>query len=304
LGSNELGWWDMRPRRFTDPLGSKLPALEQNILKYRAMEMLLVMFYAEELKRDVLNRIQTTDRTRLRLGMAVSERAPKGAKNAVDKALNALVADRAISAADKIEIVKLIDYRNVIGHQMQNLLLDVSPERTAWEMITYLPDRLPKYDYKAVARLRHFLDLLDRSHHYVMEASFDRMLFGAAEKTFLAELKRLDRKILRLAKVRQSEIKLLNAELSLEGTELEGECGPQHPLSHYDDGRLTKRGVEICYRLFDRNKSAMAVAHLIGLSLRAARKRQRMWETLGGKDRIKVDIATIPHRQFYRRYDD
>src|SRR5271163_408422 len=101
-------------KRFTDPLGSKLPALEQNILKYRAIEMLLVMFYAEELKRDVLNRIQTTDRMRrLHSGDAL-ERVPNGAKNSVDKALSALVTDRAITAADKIEIVKLIDYRNVI----------------------------------------------------------------------------------------------------------------------------------------------------------------------------------------------
>ena len=101
----------MRRRRFTDPLGSKLPALEQNILKYRAMEMLLVLFYAEELKRDVLNRIRTTDRLRSEAqgdGTA-SERVPKGSKNPVDKALNALVADRAITADEKVEIVKLID---------------------------------------------------------------------------------------------------------------------------------------------------------------------------------------------------
>jgi hypothetical protein len=245
--------------------------------------------------------------SRLRDGTAVSERVPKGTKNAVDKALNALVADRAISAADKMEIAKLIDYRNVIGHQMHNLLLDVSPERIARDMITYLPDRLPKYDCAAATRLRYFLDLLNnlyRTHHYVVEVNLDRVLFGAAEKTFLAKLKRLDRKILRLAKVRQAKIKMLNAELSLEDTELDGECDPRHPLSHYDDGRLTKRGVEICYRLFDRDKSAMAVAHLTGLSLIAARKRRRMWEDIGGKDRTKVDMATIPHRKFYRRYDD
>ena len=51
----------MHKLRFTDPLGSTLPALEQNILKYRAMQMLLVMFYAEELKREILDRIQATD---------------------------------------------------------------------------------------------------------------------------------------------------------------------------------------------------------------------------------------------------
>jgi hypothetical protein len=165
----------MRPKRFTDPLGSKLPALEQNILKYRAMEMLLVMYYAEELKRGVLNRIHV----------------PKGTKNAVDKALNALVADRAITAAEKMEVVKLIDYRNVIGHQMHNLLLDISPERIARDMITYLPERLPRYDYEAAARLRHFLYLFDglyRTHHYVVELNFDRLLFGAAGKRLSQKL--------------------------------------------------------------------------------------------------------------------
>jgi len=52
---------------------------------------------------------------------------------------------------------------------------------------------------------------------------------------------------------------------------------PRHPLNRYDDGRLTGCGVEICYRLFDIGKSAMAVVHLTGLSLVAACKRQRMW---------------------------
>jgi hypothetical protein len=90
----------MLPKRFTDPLGSKLPALEQNILKLRAMEMLLVMFYAEELKRDVLDTIQATDRTTsiLHESKTSSERVPKGTKNPVDKALRALVADGAITA--------------------------------------------------------------------------------------------------------------------------------------------------------------------------------------------------------------
>jgi hypothetical protein len=240
----------MRAKRFTDPLGSKLPALEQNILKYRAMEMLLVMFYAEELKRDVLNRIETTDRMRRLHSEDALERVPKGANNAVDKALSALVTDRAITAADKIEIVKLIDYRNVIGHQMHNLLLDVSPESIARDMVT--SDRLPKYNYKAVARLRHFLDLfggLYRTHHYIMEVNLDRLLFKAAEKTFLAEINRLGRKISKLANVRQAEIKKLNTELPPDGTEFPADWDPQDPLNQYDDGRLTQRGVCIQKRL-------------------------------------------------------
>lgn len=299
----------MLPKRFTDPLGSKLPALERSIVKLRAMEMILVLFYAEELKRGVLNRIQTTDQWKCRLleNESHEERAPKGKKNPVDKALNALVADRAITLADKKEIVELIDYRNAIGHQMHNLVVDLSPEQIARTRVAYAADRFPKYNYGAVKRLQHFLDLLGglyRTHHYVMEVNFDGLIFEFAEKTFLAEIKRLNRKISKLLEIRKNQVKKLNAELSLVGTELQGENHPRHPLNQYDDGRLTKRGAEVCYRLYDVGKSPFAVAHLTGLSLKAAQKRKGTWKKLGGSRRAKVDIATIPDRKFYRRYDD
>jgi hypothetical protein len=299
----------MLPKQFIDPLGSKLPALEQNILKLRAMQMLLVLFYAEELKRRVLKLIQATDRVRgsLQGSEASPERVPPGTKNAVDKALKALVADGAITAADKAEIVQLIDYRNAIGHQMHDLLADVSTEPVAREIITHAPDLLIKYDHNAVERLQHFRKLLGglyRTHHYVTELNYNALLFRSAERTFLAEIRRLRRKIFRLIKIRQAEIERVNAELSLKGTELEADWHPRHPLSQYDDGRLTKRGVEICYRLFDMGKSTMAVAHITGLSLIAARKRQRMWAASGGMNRVKVDIATIPRRKFYARHED
>lgn len=131
---------EMPLKKFSDPFGAKLPALEQNVVKFRAMQMLLVMFYAEELKRDALS----------------LNRVPKGTKNAVGKTLSLLVTDSAITEVEKTEIVGLIDYRNVIGHHMHNLLLDLSNDRVAREMIAYSSDRLPKYDYKAVERLQYF----------------------------------------------------------------------------------------------------------------------------------------------------
>ena len=108
-----------------------------------------------------------------------------------------------------------------------------------------------------------------------------------------------------LNKVRQTQIVRLNTELSLAGTELaETDCNPRYPLNKYNDGRLTKRGIEICYRFFDMGNSRLAVAHLTGLSLAAARKRQKTWKALGGCDRVKADISKCPHRKFYTRNDD
>jgi hypothetical protein len=131
------------------------------------------------------------------------------------------------------------------------------------------------------------------------------LLFHSAEKIFLTEIKRLEGKLSRLAKIRRKQTDDVNNELSaITGTEFEGDLQPLDPLNHYDDGRLTKRGVEICYRLFDVGKSAMTVAHLTGLSLIAVRKRQRRWTELGGVNRVTVDIAAIPPRKFYARHRD
>ncbi len=180
----------MHKPRFTDPLGSALPALEQNVLKYRAMEMILVMFYAEELKREVLDRIQTSDRWLAKMKKGHVERAPKGVKNPVEKALSALVMDGAINSAEKKEIVELIDYRNVVAHQMHNVLGDLSPIRYARSLAMF-GSGTSKYNYKAVERLQHYhkhFDEMYKTHNYVMTMSMNSLLFRAAEKAFLSEI--------------------------------------------------------------------------------------------------------------------
>jgi hypothetical protein len=99
------------PRRYTDPLGSKLPALERNILKLRAMQILLVLFYVEELKRWLVNHVKANRRLAnlLSLKTAFSEQSLEKTNKLLESALNALVVDRAITAKDKAEIVRLID---------------------------------------------------------------------------------------------------------------------------------------------------------------------------------------------------
>ena len=120
----------MLRKEFTDPLRGSLPALERSILVFRAMQMSLVMFYAEELKQTVVDLIQDTDglMSRIRSG-APPQRVPKGTKNPVDKALDALIADGAITAKQKAEIVDLIDYRNVVAHESKHSVIRVVPIR-------------------------------------------------------------------------------------------------------------------------------------------------------------------------------
>jgi hypothetical protein len=217
-----------------------------------------------------------------------SAKSTRKPKNPVDAALTHLVRDEAITAAEKEEIVSIIDFRNFIGHQIENLLSDVGGT-WAHRHEKYRPEGVRKYDGSAVKRLQHFrkrLDGLYRTHHCYSTLSFAPLAFEAAEKTYRLEIKRLQRKIDRLLEIRLAQIRKVNAELDLAGTGLKGDDAPDMPtMRHWTEateGRLTKRGVETVYKLFDLGKSPMAVAHLTGLSLSAVRKRQKMWRARKG----------------------
>ena len=85
----------------------------------------------------------------------------------------------------RTELVTLIDFRNFIGHQVQDLLSDVGGP-WAHKNGDYRPPGVPKYDGSAVKRFRHFREPLNglyRPHHYVFTLSFAPLAFEAAEKT-------------------------------------------------------------------------------------------------------------------------
>jgi hypothetical protein len=54
--------------------------------------------------------------------------------------------------------------------------------------------------------------------------------------------------------------------------------------------KLTPRGIEICYRLFDAGKIRYAGASLMDISFGAATHRFDAWKKLGGADRIKLPL--------------
>jgi DNA-binding NarL/FixJ family response regulator len=68
------------------------------------------------------------------------------------------------------------------------------------------------------------------------------------------------------------------------------EFDPKDPANKQEIGglmKLTARGVEACYRLFDAGKSRYAVASLMNISFGAATHRREAWKKLGGVSRTK-----------------
>ncbi|RCW87602.1 hypothetical protein [Phyllobacterium bourgognense] len=63
-----------------------------------------------------------------------------------------------------------------------------------------------------------------------------------------------------------------------------GDLDPMSPKNK--DGKfLTERGIEVCFRLFDRGENPYGVAKLMGISYTAAANRHTSWEKIGGKHR-------------------
>jgi hypothetical protein len=60
---------------------------------------------------------------------------------------------------------------------------------------------------------------------------------------------------------------------------------PKDPRNKLSNQKLTERGVEVCYRLFDAGKSRYAVGALMEISFSAAKHRYELWLELGGAKR-------------------
>jgi hypothetical protein len=209
------------------------------------------------------------------------------------------------------ELKALLDYRNDIAHRIHLVMSDIS--RNYWA-INHVAYAASAYKGEALDRLRAFRrSMRERARgQLLLTLSMDNMLFEFAEHAFEQDLKRLDRLIKKQIARELERYKAINADLDLHGTELVDDLSPRFPPNHqpgrqgYGDdyipatGHLTKRGVEICYRLFDLGKSPTAVAYLMGMMLRSAERRQRSWIKAGGLQRVRVKVERCDVRSMQR----
>lgn len=287
-----------RQRHYTDPMGRRLPELERCMIRHRALQMVLIIYHAEELKREIIKGVALQESWRKLDGIECADSSDEMLKDnkKLRRAFAFLVKDGVLTPDEKKQIVALIDRRNGIAHHLDEVTADLSTDRFVREMLPLLPAR-KTHDYETLDQLRSARCLLsDRmiAKHYAGEISFRSLFSDATERALEADLKALDRRIRKLVRKRRDEIAFLNAEMSLDGTGLIGVLDPRWPDNRDDRGCLTPKGVETCYRLFDVGKSVMAVAHIMGFTLASARRRKQMWTTLGGANRHKRAFTDMP----------
>jgi hypothetical protein len=321
--------------RYDDPRGGRASALERNILRYRATEATVYLFYAEEVRdflrtdvhraavrqpgetiweppeerrlqrvlADLLRDAETAkklpaeDAAALRRAFASERQQGKKLKVAFAYAVTIGI----FTEAEAAELKALLDYRNDIAHRIHLVMSDISRNYWAIDHVAYA---VPTYKREALDRLRAFRHSLWKRARgqLLLTLSMDSMLFEFAEHAFEQDLKRLDRLITKQIARERVRYEAVNAELDLRGSELVDDLSPRFPANHRpgrqghgDDyipatGQLTRRGVEICYRLFDLGKSQTAVAYIMGMTLRSAERRQQSWIKAGGLQRIRAEV--------------
>jgi hypothetical protein len=272
--------------RHRHPEGSRLPALERNILKYRAFEMMLTLYYAEEIKQFLVNTMKATDRFR----EPSKKRFPKGVPH-YRAVVEKICEEGNITAAQRDEIIKIVDYRNDIAHELQEMTFDVSRSTFVRSMREIAK---PKYDYDMLERAKFYRKFLpDKAfRRFVSELSFNSLWFMSAEQTYERELKVLAKKIIAQDAARRVKFGKLQKEMKLDD-DLPEEMWPYHPANERGNGTLNARGVEICYRLFDAGKSPLAVAFLMHISKRAINTHHKAWVKNGGKNRAPVELPGL-----------
>jgi hypothetical protein len=330
---------------YDDPRGGRPSGLERNILRYRAAEATVYLFYAEQVRSflltdvhcaatrqrgdatwdppeerrlqcvlaDLLRDAETAgklaaeDAAALRRASASERQQGKKLKIALGYAVTIGI----LTGAEASELKALLEYRNDIAHRIHLVMSDVSRNYWAIDHVAYAA---PTYKGEALDRLRAFRrSLWERaSAKLILTLSMDCMLFELAEHTYEQDLNRLDRLITKQITRERERYRAINAELDLRGTELVADLSPPFPANHRpgrqgdgDDyspatGHLTKRGVEVCYRLFDLGKSPMAVAYLMGMTLRSAERRRRNWIKAGGSHRVRAEVERYDLRSMRR----
>lgn len=178
----------------------RLPALEKNLLVYRALQMSLFLFYAEDLRRHLVNSVGPLVQQRRKDGGTL-----KGAK-LIQSIFRKLEDDDFISHSESVEIQALLEHRNAIAHHIYRLTGDIEVPGRGYDFRRHLG---LNYDYEALRRLKSWHEKivrrLDTTDGYWITVSSDSLLFEAAENAYENELLSLGKRIRRQIQIRKAK---------------------------------------------------------------------------------------------------
>lgn len=266
-------------RNFADPY-DELPVYEREIVRLRAYELTLVLYYKEEIQKSVIDSIDCHDRWEAKRERSFKERAPKGTKERLKKSLSAMVSDGAISDGERKKIRTAINFRNDVGHRIDHLFSDLEQGRFYSRMadadFRKIAD-IREFDHHAVQNMKDILSILDRANrtHYSTTTFSLRghLLFSSTEKILSKEIKKSCTKLQFLALERKREVEKVNLELKRAFQLLAQFRDAGFFDIRFHNGKMTARGQEVCYRFFEDGLSDLAIAHAFSMKIRSIQNR-------------------------------
>lgn len=247
--------------QYHDPRGGRPSALEMNILRYRAYEASLYLFYTEDLKKFMLGNIypmisdadqmqasKTAEEKRLadliqKLAFEarhenkisaddaeairqIASRDPDEGKK-LRKAFTYAVKVGIYTQQESEEAQDLIKYRNDLAHRLHKVTADISRHSLA---VDYAAIVKSGYQADALDKLRALrIKIIGSTKVQSYQVDMSIYVFEFAERFYETELKRLDSVIRKQAKAENERGDKINTEIQQARSVFHGELDPRHP---------------------------------------------------------------------------
>lgn len=258
------------------PQGQAPTALESNVLKLRALEMILIVFYMEDLRRFIIKAVTVTSQFHQRTPSVPDEESDESGSKILRQATKELLEAGVLTKDQRTEFNKLVAYRNTIGHEPHFLTVDVGAYEDLSELTSIGKKNPSGYDgtmlYRVIKMRQHLHKAVAKK--FIMEVSFDSLMFEAAEKSYLTEIKRLKAKISSQFKKLKAQIDEANESIKKIPKNILEEAQPYHPKHYKKNGTLSASGIDCVKKLYQAGATPLAVSHLMKISLVAAKRWQ------------------------------
>ena len=261
------------------PYGRTVTTLEADVLKLRALEIVLVLFYVENLKDFIVSSVKATKKLREIINSANSI-TDNEEQIGFKKAHELLISERVITKEESLQLKEMIDYRNTISHEIHRITIDIGAYARLAEHYDTDELQIKKYDCSAVQRIQQIRNTVQRKiikKSFALELSFDTLAFEAAEKTYLKEIKRLKKKVNTGIDKLNFTLETTNKTIRNIPREVIDSIQPGHPKNTKNNGTLSPEGIKGIFMLYDAKATPLAVSYIMRISYRAASKWYKKW---------------------------
>lgn len=236
--------------------------------------MVLIIFYMEDLRRFIIKAVTLTNQFHQKSPSPSADEADELGSKILRQATKELLDAGVLTKDQRTEFNKLVAYRNTIGHEPHFLTVDVGVYEDLAELIAIGKKHPSGYDGSMLERVIKMRQHLHKAvaKKFMMESSFNSLMFEAAEKSYLTEIKRLQSKISSQSKKLKSQTDEANEAIKKIPKQVMEEAQPYRPKHYKNNGTLSTSGIECVKTLYKAGATSLSVSHLMKISIVEAKK--------------------------------